>query len=251
MLVQKQTRNEYQKLIQPHREKFQEYFAQLEKKLSSDPVLPELFMIYWTVLSAGLTGPIPHYLRSAGEKCREKGLPEMAEFFFEHCEEEDGHDGWAKKDTEKLVVRWNKRHPQLVLDTEELLSQKDSPAVKRYHEMHEKFIFGEAPYGELAIDVEIELITVKYGPKFLLKCIAKMGPGIIFDMSFLREHVRFDFGHTDKNFDVIHRLLEQHPEFLEHLVDAGRGGLETYAGFLGDVMRYSEEKAALLRNKSK
>lgn len=243
----KQLHNAYEEAIRKNRDDFANHpaiIAAFSKSTSRD--FAELFLIYWTVLSAGLTQPIPRYLKSAGEKCQEKKLPELAHFFFEHYKEEDGHDGWAMADTTKLVARWNQRHPDSQLNAEALLELKLSPGVKKYHELHEHFIFGDAPYGELAIDMEIELITVKYGPRMILQGIWKVGPSLLFDMSFLREHVRFDFGHTDKNFMVLDQLLKSRPEFLNPLLEAGRGALETYGGFLNDALSYAKDKSLQL-----
>lgn len=243
MLFKKSVDNAYERALMDERRKFAAHPVIKEMLAGSvDCQLTELFLIYWSTLSAGLTEPIPEYLKQAGEKCREKGLVEMGRFFYEHAKEEDGHDGWAEKDVHKLVSRWNQRHPERKLDPVELLSRKKSPAVKRYHQLHEEVIQGDTPYGELAIDVEIELITVKFGPRMIWQCIRKAGPRILWDMSFLREHVRFDFGHTDHNFKTVDSLLKEQPGFLGPLADAGKRALKAYGDFLQDVMDYAKEE---------
>lgn len=205
-----------------------------------DTELMKLFMISWSALSSGLTQPIPEYLKRAGENCAAKGETDMAAFFKLHTEEEDGHDEWGKDDTRKLVQQWNLEHPGPGLDAEALLKANMSPAVKRYHKLHETVIDGPSPWGELAIDVEIELITTQYGPILLQRCVKSMGEASLDNVSFLREHVRFDVGHTETNFDTIHNLIVKHPEYTDALVDTGFKALEAYGDFLDDAMALAQ-----------
>ncbi|MDO8578120.1 MAG: hypothetical protein Q7R50_02950 [Dehalococcoidales bacterium] len=229
--------NEYQKRCQAARDAFAS--RKVVNELFNeevDPKLMKLFMISWSALSSGLTQPIPEYLKRAGENCAKKGVAEMAAFFAQHTEEEDGHDEWGRDDTRKLVERWNKEEPEFPLNAEDMLKNNMSPAVKRYHKLHENVIDGDSPWAELAIDVEIELITTQYGPRLLQSCVRSMGEDSLADVSFLREHVRFDVGHTETNFETIHKLITKHPEYTDALVETAFKALESYADFLDDAM---------------
>lgn len=216
-----------------------------------DQQLMKLFMISWSALSSGLTGPIPEYLKRAGDNCAAKGETDMAAFFMLHTEEEDGHDEWGKDDTRKLVQQWNLDNPGYTLDAEELLKANMSPAVKRYHKLHEEVIDGPSPWGELAIDVEIELITTQYGPLLLQGCVKSMGEESLDNVSFLREHVRFDVGHTETNFDAIHGLIMRRPDYTDALVDTGFKALVSYADFLDDCMAMAKSMHAGLLEAAK
>lgn len=243
MIFSKHPKNNYEVALQGPRREFRATSV-VKEMLSGnvDPVFIELSIIYWSALSSGFVKPVADYLRLAGDRCQEMELPEMVRFFRRHAEEEEGHDDWAVKDTHRLVARWNKRHPAIPLDAGELLDQRMSPAVLRYHQLHQNVIEGKAPYAELAIDLEIELITKNFGPRMLLQCIKKIGPHILWEMIFLREHVRFDFGHTDKNVETLNQLLQKHPDFVAKLVETGKAALNAYADLLEDCRGLAKEK---------
>jgi len=207
----------------------------------ADPVFLELFVIHYCTLTAGLAEPVAGYIRTAGERCKELGFNDMVPFFQEHSEEEEGHYHWAADDTARVVEIWN-RHRKPALDAEALLNHRMSPAVKRYHQLHEDVIFGNAPYAELAIDLEIELIAVKYGPKVLLHSLVKLGPKITSNLSFLRKHVRADYGHTKLNLKKVDALLTKHPEYAPALVEAGKGAIDTFYGYLEDCFNLAQEQ---------
>ncbi|MBD2533633.1 hypothetical protein H6G97_30415 [Nostoc flagelliforme FACHB-838] len=243
--------NEYQRRCEPARKEFAS--RKVVKEIFTEGVEPKLlklFMIHWSALSAGLTEPIPAYLKRAGERCEEEGLKEMAEFFYQHEEEEEGHDNWATEDVKKLVDTWNLEEPKFHIDSKELLNHKMSPAVKRYHQLHERVIEGDSPCAELAIDVEIELISTTYGPLLLKSWVESMGQDSLPSISFLYEHVRADVGHTETNFQVVHKLLAQHPEYTDILVETAGDALNSYADFLDDAMNYAKKMYALVSKAS-
>ncbi|NEO41548.1 MAG: hypothetical protein F6J90_36560 [Moorea sp. SIOASIH] len=234
--------NEYQKKAELARQQFaardvvKELFTQ-----EVEPKLLKLFMIHWSALSAGLTEPIPVYLERAGERCQNMDFQEMAKFFYEHEEEEDGHENWAIEDVEELVAIWNQEEPNCQLDAQELLAKKISPAVKRYHQLHERVIEGDSPWAELAIDVEIELLSTTYGPILVKKWVDCMGQASLSKVSFLHKHVLADVGHTDTNFEVVDKFISDHPESVDTLVETATDALNVYADFLEDAMTYAKQ----------
>lgn len=234
--------NEYQKKCQLARQEFAQ--RPVVKEIFTEEVEPkllELFMIHWSALSAGLTEPIPVYLERAGERCKNMGLQEMAKFFYEHEEEEDGHDNWAIEDVEKLVENWNKENSTFPLDAQKLLANKISPAVKRYHELHEEVIEGDFPWAELAIDVEIELFSTTYGPILVNKWVECMGKDSLSNISFLYKHVVADVEHTDTNFEVVDKFISENPQSINTLVETATKALNSYADFLEDAMTYAKK----------
>ncbi|GAC1449103.1 MAG: hypothetical protein NVSMB70_18380 [Chamaesiphon sp.] len=234
--------NEYQRRCDPARQEFASRKVVREVFVEEiDPQLFKLFMIYWSALSAGISEPIPAYFKHAAERCEKAGFKEMAEVFSEHGKEEDGHDDWATSDVQKLVEIWNQEEPNFPMDAKELLDNRMSPAVKRYHNLHERVIEGDAPWAELAIGLEIELIATTYGPILLQRCAEFMGQDSIRNISFLYEHVRADVGHTETNFEVVHNFLVQHPESTDTLVETAGDALNSYADFLDDAMSYAKK----------
>jgi hypothetical protein len=234
--------NEYQRRCETARKDFasrkvvKEVFTE-----GVEPKLLKLFMIHWSALSAGISEPIPTYFNRAAERCEKEGFKKMAEVFSEHGKEEHGHDDWATNDVQKLVEIWNQEEPNFQLDSKELLDNRMSPAVKRYHKLHERVIEGDSPWAELAIGLEIELIATTYGPLLLKRCVEIMGQDSLPNISFLDEHVRADVGHTETNFEVVHNFLVQHPEYTDILVETAGDALNSYADFLDDAMSYAKK----------
>lgn len=234
--------NEYQRRCKTARKEFASRTVVKEVFTEGiEPKLLKLFMIYWSALSAGISEPIPAYFNRAAERCKKEGFEEMVEIFSEHGKEEEGHDAWATSDVQKLVEIWNKEEPNFQLDAKELLDNRMSPAVKRYHKLHEHVIEGDSPWAELAIGLEIELIATTYGPILLKNWVNCMGQDSLPSISFLHEHVRADVGHTETNFEVVHKLLAQHPEYTDTLVKTAGDALNSYADFLNDALNYAKK----------
>lgn len=236
------SQNSYQKGAELVRQKFasKEIVKELFER-QVNPKLLKLFMIHWNALNAGLTEPIPMYLKRAGERCQNMGLGFMADFFYEHEHEEDGHEDWAIDDVKELVSLWNKEEPNHKLDAKNLLAKKISPTVKRYHELHEQIIEGGSPWAELAIDVEIELIATTYGPVLVRKWIDCMGQESLSKVSFLDKHVSADVGHTKTNFQIVDRFISEHPESVNVLLKTASDVLNIYADYLEEAMAYARE----------
>ena len=47
-------------------------------------------------------------------------------------------------------------------------------------------------HGQLAIEYEIEMLSVTYGPRLIERCTELLGSEIIESLSFLRDHVELD-----------------------------------------------------------
>src|SRR5262249_10498907 len=91
-------------------------------------------------------------------------------------------------------------------------------------------------YGQLAIEFEIEMLSVAYGPKLIERCTTLLGADILEALSFLSDHVELDVGHTHFNRLQLSNMLDKNPPFLSHLVSAGAAALDAYAMFLEDCL---------------
>ena len=111
------------------------------------------------------------------------------------------------------------------------------PCSSGYRELHENVIAGMAPHGQLAIEYEIEMLSVSYGPVLIQRCSDLSGPEILEGLSFLQDHVELDAGHTHFNRLQLSRLLGKRPGLLDGLVAAGSAALDAYAMFLDDCFR--------------
>jgi hypothetical protein len=200
-----------------------------------DPITLELFLIHFCSLGVGMTEPVDGWIRRAGERCRAIGLEALGVSLGKHAQHEAGHHLMMIEDTRKLVARWNDRHAEK-LDAEALLARPLPAGVISYRELHEAVISGARPYGQLAIEYEIERLSVAHGGDLLRRCAARLGKEILAGLSFLEEHVAVDVGHTKFNAAELGRLLGEHPDFLDGLVESGSSALSCYAAFLDDCL---------------
>src|SRR5213075_1424611 len=94
-----------------------------------------------------------------------------------HARQEAGHDLLMLADAGYLVERWNQSgKPRLSLPT--LLGLAPTPGVVAYRTLHEDVIAGPAPYAQLAIEYEIEMLSVVYGPRLVERCTGLLGSEI-------------------------------------------------------------------------
>jgi hypothetical protein len=103
-------------------------------------------------------------------------------------------------------------------------------------QVHEDVIVGSAPYAQIAIEYEIERLSVTYGPGFIARCVADLGPDVKSCLSFVQDHVELDVGHTKFNARKLDQFLRQRPEALDDLEAAGSEALAAYDQFLGDAL---------------
>jgi hypothetical protein len=206
------------------------------------PRIIEAFLIYFNALGVGMTEPVGGWIRRAGERCGELGLSSLARALCLHAQHEDGHHLLMQSDTRELVNRWNQRH-EPKLNADELLTIEPTMGVTTYRSLHEEVITGNSPYGQLAIEYEIEMLSIAYGPQLIGRSMRMIGQDVLQDMSFLRDHVELDAGHTKFNRRQLSELLEEHPEFLHGLVSAGSRALGAYAMFLGDCVTLAQTVA--------
>lgn len=131
--------------------------------------------------------------------------------------------------------QWNERY-EPKLEAGELLAMGQTAGVAAYRGLHEDVITGSTPYGQLAIEYEIEMLSVDYAPLLIDRCIRIIGKQVLQGLSFLEEHVELDVGHTKFNRLQMSKLLEERPLFLDGLVSGGSKALKAYAMFLDDCV---------------
>jgi hypothetical protein len=96
----------------------------------------------------------------------------------------------------------------------------------------------------LAIEYEIERLSVTAGPLVLRQCAAVLGAEALAGLSFLQEHVAVDVGHTKFNEAQIERLLTSRPELAPALAKAGAAALEAYGLFFADCLAFARAQLA-------
>jgi hypothetical protein len=236
---------EYEARLAIARERFDQHPA--VRTLFRDPIDPvtlEAFLISFAIVGVRMTEPVESWIRRAGRRCGELRLEHLAKALAAHAHQEADHHLLMLADARLLVERWNKgSKPEL--DVDALLNLPPTPGVVAYANLHEGLISGPTPYGQLAIEYEIEKLSVTYGPRLLERCAGLLGKGILVGLSFLSDHVALDAGHTNFNRIQLGRLLQEQPGFLSALVAAGSEALDAYGMFLGDCIGFLRSNASL------
>jgi len=206
--------------------------------LLSPEIEPELlhrFLIEYCSLGVQITAPVDGWIRRAGLRCREIGLVALGDSLVKHAVHEAGHDQMFADDSRSLVSDYFTRYRKH-LDADTLLAQPKTAAMTRYIDLHEETIAGATPFGQVAIELEIERLSVTLGPKLIAQFERVLGPGILSCLTFLQEHVAVDVGHTALNRKLLSRLLEARPESVDILVDTGARALGAYLDFMGECV---------------
>ncbi len=200
---------------------------------NADPEFLDRFLIEFCALGVHMTEPVDRWIRGAGQRCRELGLSELGEALERHAEHEAGHHLMMINDTRTLVELWNRSGRQ-PLDADELLARPPSPGSKRYIDLHERTIASDAPWGQLAIEYEIERLSVVAGPPLMQNVAAVCGEDRIDALSFLTDHIALDQAHTVFNRKQLNQLLAERPDAAESLGAAGSAALDVHGAFLAD-----------------
>jgi hypothetical protein len=200
-----------------------------------DPLLLESFLIHLCARGVAVTEPVEGWIRRAGEACLAMGLDALGRALGRHSLDEAGHDRLFEADARLLVERWNAAaRPRL--DVDELLALPPSPGAWHYRDLHERTITGATPYAQMAIEFEIESLAMSLGEGLLLNSRQRLGDRVLEGLSFLREHVELDVGHTRFNRRNLTRVLHEHPDFLPAMAAAGQEVLQAYGEFLADCL---------------
>ncbi|MFY2561830.1 hypothetical protein ACN469_29810 [Corallococcus terminator] len=204
-----------------------------------DPALVEGFLIQLNSLGVYMTEPVDGWIRRAGEATVKMGLKDVGEKLITHAKHEEGHHLMMIEDTKSLVARWNaKRGPQL--DATALLNQVPTQAMVEYRKIHEDTIVGPMPAAQVAIEYEIENLSVVFAPGLMEQAKRVCGEDIMEAMSFVKEHAEIDVGHTALNEVMLGKLLTQVPEKAEVIGKTGAQALDIYLRFMGDCVERAQ-----------
>jgi len=222
----------YETLLRPARARLDDDVA-LRALLdpAMEPTRLERFLISFSARGVQMTEPVPSWIRRAGRRCLELGFDELGDALVAHARHEAGHHLLMIDDARLLVQRWNARHDP-PLDVAVLLAEPPNAAMRAYAQLHEHTIAGSSPFAQVAIEYEIERMSVVLGPPLIANCRRVLGDPILDGLSFIREHVAADVGHTQLNRRMLSRLLETHPSETDRVARAGALALAAYVDFL-------------------
>lgn len=199
------------------------------------PRLLHRFLIEYCALGVQITAPVESWISRSGQRCKAIGLNDLGDRLIKHAAHEAGHERLFMADANALSRQYELRYAEQI-DIDTLLAEAPTPAMLRYIALHEDTILSPAPFAQVAIELEIEGLSVSIGPPFLRQIEQVLGASVLASCSFLKEHVAIDVGHTKLNQAMLDRLLVARPEAQPALVAAGQRALEAYLGFFGECM---------------
>jgi len=182
-----------------------------------------------------MTASVSGWIERAGARCCELGSRTLGEALRAHARHEAGHDQLFAADARSLVARYNERYPA-ALDAQRLMERAPTPAIARYVELHETTIAGSAPYAQVAIELEIERLSLDIGAPLLVQIERVLGPALLDCLTFIVEHTALDAGHTALNQRLLVGLLSERPSAFNVLVETARLALSTYLDFLDECL---------------
>ena len=222
------TLSDYEAALTPARADFSNRMAALYDRAT--PSVAALFLMHYSSQGVGMTRDVPTWITGAGTAAEAAGYRDLGRMLREHAVHEAGHHEMMERDVVSLVAWWNERFEKQ-LSAAAICGEAELAAVAAYRQLHLDLI-EQAPYAQIAVEFEVERLSVGEGPKLFRKVIGKLDLQVVRCLSFLTEHVAIDAGHTRLNERALGRLLKQHPETFAGLVQHGAAALDAYAGFI-------------------
>ena len=219
---------DYDRVLQPIRSEISETFGALAKE--KNPEVLARFLMHFSACGYHMTRQVSDWIKRSGVKCGQQGHPELGVFLCKHASQEEGHENLHLEDLES-IIEWNERRTGRASGKadEFLFRCARNPGVEDYISFHERNIDGPAPWRQLAVENEIELLSVTQGPLLIQHIVSILGFGILNSLSFVKEHSLLDVGHSYLNLKRIDAFLESNPEEVETMAQAGKEALEAYA----------------------
>ncbi len=238
----------YEEALAPIRKAFADEVSVLFNIYNERTLL--IFWINFCSLGIGMTEKVSLWITRAGQASIDKGFIDIGKLLIKHAKAEEGHELLMIKDMENLINLWNTKHKDK-LDVSVFYDAKDhSKSVKEYCELHENVIVGFTPFCQIAIEYEIENLSVEYGPRLLSNTQNIFGPQIVKSLSFLEHHIALDEGHTNFNRSALNKFLIKNPFALANLIYTGKSALKTYEKFLLEsysrALKYDQEREYFL-----
>ena len=222
------------------RSKMKSKIRKLYKNKSSKELA--IFLIYFYALGYHMAQPKAKWIEQASQACKKRGLNNLNEFLASRGEEEGRRHLLMRHDLQELINLVYHRF-EIRLDLEKILAlAKVSLPVTRFIQLHEERVSIEFPSQQLAIQTEIELISLLFGPNFLAFCSRKLGGEILKCLSFVRYNSSCDVSYSMENFTWIRNLLKEYPDLLNELSSGAQQALSIYTDYLNECQTLTRKK---------
>ncbi|MEL7370281.1 MAG: iron-containing redox enzyme family protein, partial [Myxococcota bacterium] len=183
--------------------------------------------------------------RRAGIKTQQIGMTDVGRRLQVHAKSEAGHHLMLIEDTKVMVERYNQTFGGN-LDAKTLMDRPLLESTQAYIDLHERVISSSAPYLQVAIEFEIESLSVSVGAFVIEQYKRLLGAAHLDQISFLTEHVEIDVGHTAFNQKLLQRLLAERPSALPAAIETGTSVLRIYGAFLNALMANTDDTVAAM-----
>ncbi|MEM7678506.1 MAG: iron-containing redox enzyme family protein, partial [Myxococcota bacterium] len=191
------------------------------------------FLINFTTRGVQMTEPVEGWIERAGHRCVSLGWTTVGEKLISHAKHERDHHLMMIEDARRLSRRWHDAGFS-PFDVDALFDRPPTSSMISYIDLHERMINSTTPFAQVAIEREIEGLSIMVGPTLVEHCRQAVGADLLDDITFISHHVEIDAGHTAFNEKLMQQLLSEEPEALGTMVEAGRAALSSYLGFMTD-----------------
>jgi hypothetical protein len=211
---------------------------------NASPEQVEMFWIYYSALAVKMTVGVERWIRTAGKSSGDIGYKDLAKTLDGHANAEAGHDKMLVEDTYALV-KWRADRGKSKLNPEQLLQMPATQAIQDYIKLHEDVIHGPLAYAQTAIEYMIEQMSAEFGPE-LVKITEQYVPGLVENLSFVKEHIEVDKKHTDFNEKQMKRFLNEFgdEEKVAQLIKAGAAAITIYGAFFDECWVLAAQASA-------
>ncbi len=233
------------------KELYEPYVLPARARISTDPLMrrlvdpaisPEVlerFFIQYHSLGVYMTEPTAGWVRRSGQRCLLHGQETLGRSLLSRARQEGGHHLLLTEDARTLVQRWNARR-ETPLQLHRLLAQYPTDVMRAWRQFQESTISGELPAGRLAIELEIDNLTLVLGPHLLSNVSRVLGRETLDGLGYLKERMRQDLGSSSPPTRRLEEVLQMMPENARTLAEIGAEALDLYLRFLGDCLHSAE-----------
>mmetsp|Transcript_56005 Transcript_56005/g.137565 ORF Transcript_56005/g.137565 Transcript_56005/m.137565 type:complete len:244 (-) Transcript_56005:46-777(-) len=235
---------QYEETLATSRQRFRErkwYKTIMESE--ADPKLLLAFLIQMCSRGVEMTEPVEGWISRAGDRCVALGYTDLGNFLKKHSKEEANHHVYYIKDTKNLVNRWNSTFPANIVSPETFLGRDKTMGQEQYIALHENVIKSETPFRQVAIENEIERLSVEVAPPLLERMKTVLSEDILNDLRFLVHHVALDAKHSAANDEEMRDLLEKFPYAADALAQTGADALDAFGTYLDESVTLAEAMA--------
>lgn len=231
----------YERTLMPYRQAaINSDIAKRILDTSLEPEVVHLFWTYYNVLGVYMTEPVEDWINRAGDATINLGFEEVGKELKKHARHEAGHQRMMQKDYESLINYWNHNHERKINLTDFPVSPLPM-VVREYIDLHEKNINGPTPYGQIAIQYEIESLAPILGPKQIAYTREMCGQAVLDRLSFICDHVEIDVAHTEFNYQLLKEFLEEYPKALDSVMETGIAASTIYLRFFDYCMAQAKK----------